>query len=86
MAEATKDERTLILDDKTYNVSDFSEDALKVYNKLALLDQAFNKQNNILIEQSLIVEGLAKERADQVEALKGMLPDEQDSKDSKKSN
>lgn len=86
MAEAKKDERTLILDDKTYNVSDFSEDALKVYNKLALLDQAFNKQNNILIEQSLIVESLAKERADQVEALKGMLPDEQDDKDNKKSN
>lgn len=86
MAEAKKDERTLILDDKTYNVSDFSEDALKVYNKLALLDQAFNKQNSILIEQSLIVESLAKERADQVEALKGMLPDEQDDKDSKKSN
>lgn len=86
MAEAKKDERTLILDDKTYNVSDFSEDALKVYNKLALLDQAFNKQNSILIEQSLIVESLAKERADQVEALKGMLPDDQDDKDSKKSN
>tara|TARA_Y100000592_G_scaffold8921_1_gene12528 strand:+ start:2432 stop:2701 length:270 start_codon:yes stop_codon:yes gene_type:complete len=73
MAEANKDERTLVIDDKTYNVSDFNEEQVQMYNKLAVIDGLLANNNDALIKQSVLVEGLQKQKAEQVALLQGTL-------------
>ena len=73
MAEANKDERTLVIDDKTYNVSDFNEEQVQMYNKLAVIDGLLANNNDALIKQSILVEGLQKQKAEQFALLQGTL-------------
>ena len=89
MAEA-KDERTLVVDDKTYNVSDFNEEQVQMYNKLSVIDGLLANNNDALIKQSVLVEGLQKQKAEQFALLMDTLDaKEQEPKDegnSKKTN
>ena len=73
MAEANKDERTLVIDDKTYNVSDFNEEQVQMYNKLAVIDGLLANNNDALVKQSVLVEGLQKQKAEQFALLQGTL-------------
>ena len=89
MAEA-KDERTLVVDDKTYNVSDFNEEQVQMYNKLSVIDGLLTNNNDALIKQSVLVEGLQKQKAEQFALLMDTLDaKEEEPKDegnSKKTN
>ena len=89
MAEA-KDERTLVVDDKTYNVSDFNEEQVQMYNKLSVIDGLLANNNDALIKQSILVEGLQKQKAEQFALLMDTLDaKEEEPKDegnNKKSN
>ena len=85
MTEVKEDNRTLKVGDKTYRVEEMTEKSQNIYNNLVVIEQMIKKNQAVLTEITLVVEGLLFKQNDLLTLIQTEEPllnkDDDDSKE-----
>ena len=84
MADAKKDERKFVMEDKTFFVKDFTEEGKVLFNKLTILKKLILENNDNVIKYTMLTESVIEKRNLIIQELKLKEPLIKNDKESSK--
>tara|TARA_R100000773_G_C4221020_1_gene119847 strand:+ start:570 stop:851 length:282 start_codon:yes stop_codon:yes gene_type:complete len=84
MADAKKDERKFVMEDKTFFVKDFTEEGKVLFNKLTILEKLILENNDNVIKYTMLTESVIEKRNLIIQELKLKEPLIKNDKESSK--
>ena len=86
MADAKVDDRVLNIGEKSYKVSEMKEESQMLYNQMVMNEQLIKRNQIVLAEISMMIEGLNFKRNDLLTQLQSSEPLLQDNDDQKETD